>query len=468
MARCILLFLLASLVCIAKSHVVDISLDTFQGVSSRDFFVFKIPLRIYISDANLTILEVVDSFRTLWKAEHEGSYCKYVWVYWSPDRQALVELLVVDAESKMERISYKKERFIWERIDNHAFNAAFYRTKSEFELMERSIMSSGKASEEGIRASVGSADSTPGPDCHNGNESKAVVDGEGGEKNVQDPASGQIVEFVRPEKPPKFFAIDFDETFYIHDKEAFEKNIKAFSKVRQMGYIPFICTARPFETVMRTLGEDFVTKTGYDGYPGIYLSGSVVYDVDGSVLHVSKFSREFLAAFLDYIEKEDLKDQCIFYDTRKNYALVDPKEVVSRVLVIDDIPYPKIATPEEILEMEIISIVTTNADMDIPMVTRGIDFSSRCMGSNYLAEICPITITKVDALKILMERHGERASAFGFIGDGLNDMESMGLSEISFAVANASPEVKRHAKWVLPHSYLMSAFATAMELVYNI
>ncbi|AFZ80157.1 haloacid dehalogenase-like hydrolase family member protein [Theileria equi strain WA] len=90
----------------------------------------------------------------------------------------------------------------------------------------------------------------------------------------------------RPESkdPPKYFAIDIDGTLLAKNKEGWERNIEAFAKAREMGYTPFLCTGNSFGRSMSKLGQEFIERTGYKGYPGVYLHGIQIYDSDGNRL----------------------------------------------------------------------------------------------------------------------------------------------------------------------------------------
>ncbi|UKK00646.2 hypothetical protein MACK_000720 [Theileria orientalis] len=277
-----------------------------------------------------------------------------------------------------------------------------------------------------------------------------------------------ISDFVRPEKPPQYFAIDIDNTFFHKDPHIFGKNIEAFKKILNLGYQPFLCTARPLKALPYIFGEEFFERTGYNGYPGIYFNGGVVYDKEGKLLNMTTFKKEFMEEMLEHIEKKGLEDSFLFWDLKGHYALKPINSHVNFILKGDDIPDPEIKTPTELGKLSIISIVTSSPKLEMKNSVFGEEYSVRNVGLKYLIEYSPMGITKADGIALLMKHFEHTPESCGFIGDGDNDVESMELCDMSFAVANATNYVKRHAKWILHLNHYDGAFSYAMNLLYNL
>ncbi|XP_953915.1 uncharacterized protein TA06060 [Theileria annulata] len=286
--------------------------------------------------------------------------------------------------------------------------------------------------------------------------------------NNESSIKSNISDFVPPETPPTFFAIDIDDTFYHPDEKIFSKNVEAFKKVKSLGFSPFFCTGRPLFTLKYSFGEKFFEDTGYSGFPGIYLNGAVVYDSEGKLISLKHFPEFFLDEILDFIVHSGLEKDFLFYDPEGHYCLKEVNDQIVHMLRTIRLPDPTITTVEELSKKKIVSIVSTSRTIIPDNARLGVHFWLRNMSFPDLIELCPLGITKADAIVKLMEHENARPESCAFIGDGENDVEIMQLVDMSFAVANSSNFVKKHAKWILHLNYYEAAFSYVMNLVYNI
>lgn len=276
------------------------------------------------------------------------------------------------------------------------------------------------------------------------------------------------VRFVKPKRLPSYFGIDVDDTFHTENAEAFARNIEAFAKVRGMGYMPFICTARSLDFAFKMLGKEFVEKTGYRGYPGVYNNGAIVYDSEGTLLNNVKFTRDFLFRFFKCIEEGSVTNQCIFFTKGPCYSLIRIDGPWKDYLASRGLSVPDIRTPNEILNMDIVAISINSKSVEIPNSEEGVDYNKKLAKSDWLYTLNPSGVTKAFGVAKLLEYYSVSPEDFGFIGDGHNDLEIMGVAGISFAVGNAPNEVKRYAKWVLDETCDEGGVAEALKLVYDL
>ncbi|KAK2197644.1 bifunctional HAD superfamily/HAD-superfamily hydrolase [Babesia duncani] len=276
-------------------------------------------------------------------------------------------------------------------------------------------------------------------------------------------------EFVKPLDLPKYFAVDIDGTILASYRNALVENIEAFKKAKALGYNLFFCTGRPQNASANLISPDFTDQTGYNGYPGVYYNGALVLDSDGSPISRIAFSKKFIEDLLEFIIANDYGKLFMFFDANGSYTIDDYDLVVEANLKKFDIRYePKIITPQELNKHEVICISSARSDTldGFKGYIPGVDYIPKV--DDEFVDINPPGVTKARGVSILCERYGVEPSEIAFIGDGFNDIEIMQLSKFSFAMGNASDEVKKHAKYVLEHTCDEAGFAKAMSIVYGV
>ncbi|AFZ79752.1 haloacid dehalogenase-like hydrolase family member protein [Theileria equi strain WA] len=271
--------------------------------------------------------------------------------------------------------------------------------------------------------------------------------------------------FVKPEEPPKYFGIDIDGTFYTGNEEAWEKNVEAFAEVRKKGYTPFFCTSRSLDSTLSLVGNDFVKKTGYNGCPGVYENGVFVYG-DKDALYMNVLSRHFLNDFIRFLPEDSL-NRVIFFQRDDSYSLVDTDPWIKTILKGNELPATQVKTLDEILNLDIIKIMIYSDPSLLVNLRKNVGFNAFMLHNN-LFMISPLDLNKSLGINQLMENYGISPKDCGFIGDGHNDIEAMKFCNVSFAVANAPDEVKKHAKIVLDKTCDQGAVAEALKLTYGL
>ncbi|KAK2197643.1 bifunctional HAD-like superfamily/HAD superfamily/HAD-superfamily hydrolase [Babesia duncani] len=266
---------------------------------------------------------------------------------------------------------------------------------------------------------------------------------------------------------PKLFAVDIDGTFYTKNVESFDKNLSCFAKVKDLGVDILFCTGRSHASAMLLLGPKVEEKTGYNGFPGIYFNGGVVYDKDGHVFFSSKFSPSFLERLCKFLIERNLEQHVLFFALNDFFVLTDQPCLLEARLCEHTLTKPiQIVDVETIVKQEIIKIEIL--DNSIKSFIQEYQNECHAIYENCCIDLLPPGINKAKGIKHLSEHLGILQGEVGFIGDGANDIEAMEYCDFSFAVGNASPLTKQHAKQVLTITCNEAAFAEAMSRVYNI
>ncbi|KAK2197646.1 bifunctional HAD-superfamily hydrolase [Babesia duncani] len=275
-------------------------------------------------------------------------------------------------------------------------------------------------------------------------------------------------EFVKPDSPPKYFAIDIDGTFHATNARALSKNIDAFRNVQALGIGLFFCTGRILVNYSNLFGHNFQKETGYNGCPGIYSNGALVLGSDCCVIDQVSFSKEFMEDLMIYIIENSYEDGFLFHTSKSRYVITDSTSPSESNLFKDLKILPTVISPQELIQMPIVHIYST--------YDKGLDeFKNYKPGIDYLLSygqrfksLNPPGVTKAAGITALAKALGVEPSEIAFIGDGYNDVEIMQQSKISFAMGNASDEVKEHAKYVLEETCDEAGFAKAMSIVYGV
>ncbi|EAN34321.1 haloacid dehalogenase-like hydrolase family protein [Theileria parva strain Muguga] len=260
----------------------------------------------------------------------------------------------------------------------------------------------------------------------------------------------------------RYLGVDIDGTFYVEDPEKFKNNIEAFKNLKSKNIVPFFCTGRVRLSAMKVVGDDFQGETGYNGYPGVYANGALVYDSDGNIISHSHFSEEFLRKFVKYIIDNNLDDITIFKGADKFFIIKDLREEFKSYPKSKNMDNLILITPEEIVKEKVLGILlSNNANLDdLPS-----KLSCKMCTNDRTYQISSENVTKAYGVERLLNYLGVSPDQCSFIGDGDNDIEVLKYCKLSYAVGNANNAVKMAAKTVLNESYDQGAFEKAVQLV---
>lgn len=263
-------------------------------------------------------------------------------------------------------------------------------------------------------------------------------------------------------KMRRCFAIDIDKTFYIEDSTKFEKNIESFKELNLKQIVPFFCTGRTKPSAMSLVGDDFVRRTGYNGFPGVYSNGAIVYDQNGTIISHTIFSKGFLQKFIAYLLDNNLDGQTIFSEAEGFYTLKELDDDFRHYPKEKNMKSVTVISPEELSNKSIISI---NINRETEINELADMFTTKVCTNDKTFHISPRNITKAFGVRKLLDHLGLPYDQCSFIGNGENDIELLEFCKSSYAVGNANTNVKRAAKTVLKEDYDKGAFQKAVKLI---
>ncbi|UKJ90776.1 hypothetical protein MACJ_001711 [Theileria orientalis] len=271
-----------------------------------------------------------------------------------------------------------------------------------------------------------------------------------------------------PRSKPKFFAIDLDGTFLSLNTKYFVKNLKAFEKARQAGYYPLICTGRSFGSSFDGFNDLIMEHTTYNGFPGVYNNGTVVFDHSGNIIHKTCFSRDYMKKLLAYIQEKGAEGEFLFYDLEHYYCLFDSAMITSKLFLFYNFFKPHQIEPHQLLDIEPVMIYFYKNEPNFGPFINGVDHISKVTIFQLFTEITPPNVSKSFGVKKLMDYYGLDSDGLFFVGDGENDIEIMDSLNNSFAVGDAPDFVKLHAKFILEDKHTEAAVANLLTRVYDL
>nr|BAN64188.1 HAD superfamily hydrolase, putative [Babesia bovis] len=286
---------------------------------------------------------------------------------------------------------------------------------------------------------------------------------------ADDSASALIANFRPLRHPLKYFAVDLDGTFLSNNPEVFQRNLDAFAKVFRAGYKIFFCTGRCHTDSMRVMPAGFMEKIGYNGFPGVYYNGGIVFDDKGNVIVNELFDKGILSRIIDCIIAANHEKYTVFLTFDCWYVVTDDRSYFNEMIEFAGLNRPLVRTTlAEVMKMDIMKVLICKYALMAPyfggMVNH--DFvHKRAMLD--MTDLTPVGVTKRSGLEVLLDHLGGSAAECGYIGDAENDIEAMEFCDHSFAVGNATDTVKKSAKYVCEITSEQCAFAAVVDAVYG-
>lgn len=241
----------------------------------------------------------------------------------------------------------------------------------------------------------------------------------------------------------KLIVTDMDGTLLNDKHEVSERFFQQFKKLKSKNIHFVAASGRQFQSIQDKLNQikDQISIIGENG--GIMQFGNETKvllelskkDVAVCVNVLRNIENSFIVlcgSKAAYIESKDE----VFYKKLKNYYTV--VERVDDLLSVDNDQFLKIA----------VFHFNSSEDFIYPSVKKfeG-QYQVIVSGQNWL-DISHIQANKAYALKMIQKEMGLTAKETMVFGDFNNDIEMLKLADMSFAMANAHPNVKKTAKYI--------------------
>lgn len=270
------------------------------------------------------------------------------------------------------------------------------------------------------------------------------------EPNGKDPNSGaqDPEQAVPDDADPMMVVADLDSTLLDGEARIPSRLWPLLERMREFGMLFVPASGRPLATIHSMF------ERAERGMPFIAENGGYVVR-DGRTIAASTFDHRFVATVIERVrglvaDGADLglvlSGKNSAHIERHDEVFLDQARIYYVALsVVDDL----LTVPDDIVKLSIYDF----GDPEHSTKSRVDSFAEGnqvVLAGKHWVDIMSAGVNKGVAVRSLQEALGigrEQTAAFG---DYFNDIEMLDAAELSFAVANAHPEVKKHARAVVP------------------
>ncbi|KAL8438472.1 hypothetical protein Efla_002222 [Eimeria flavescens] len=107
-------------------------------------------------------------------------------------------------------------------------------------------------------------------------------------------------------KPIRLILSDYDGTFTNHNNEIPCANVEGFCLARKLGIQVGLATGRGLQSAIEGLGQNNSAVMKYNGFPGVFCNGSVVYGKEGEKVVDVVFPSSVQKQLLDALKRRGL------------------------------------------------------------------------------------------------------------------------------------------------------------------
>ncbi|CDJ48932.1 haloacid dehalogenase-like hydrolase domain-containing protein, putative [Eimeria brunetti] len=266
----------------------------------------------------------------------------------------------------------------------------------------------------------------------------------------------------------KLILSDFDYTFLDSDHNVSEANAAAFGEVVAAGVIAAIASGRSRQGTLSCLTPAHRELMKYNGFPGVFLNGGVVYGQDGKLLSCTEIPLSSQAVLLDKLKEMGTLKNILGYTADRIFC-IEVNDYTNKSHIVYKEPAPIVVSLEEFATMRFVKLVVCgtleSTDEARPVLEKAVGEHLRCVRPlNWNLEFINPSVSKAVGAQVLLTQLNMTPSELLAMGDGENDIQVLGLAEFSVAVANACPAAKGAAKYTTV-SNNESAFRVVADLV---
>jgi Cof subfamily protein (haloacid dehalogenase superfamily) len=243
--------------------------------------------------------------------------------------------------------------------------------------------------------------------------------------------------------------IDIDGTLLRSDHTISEATLKTVRLVDQRGILVVFVSARPLSGIL-----PIIEKFGKFEHPVASLNGAYIID-KGQIIFDSMIEADTAENVHEYFRKYEATP--IYYQQDKWFsefrnAAVDHEQKITSIPVII-LPFKNLVAdwrnrnsgPNKILTIaDSISVMELQAELKLRF-GRQLNIST---SKPTFLEIMRANASKVNAVKLIIDRYKIRREEIIAIGDNFNDLEMIAYAGIGIAMGNAPDLVKAEAHYI--------------------
>lgn len=255
----------------------------------------------------------------------------------------------------------------------------------------------------------------------------------------------------------KIFFFDIDGTILTFRKPITRKLKKAIKQLQKHGHLCFIASGRP----PAFLSKD-ILEVGFDGY--ILCNGAIII-YQGQVIKNESLDEKELRELIDLLESTNT--EYILETSTKSYIKKEYKKMLL-VYKMGRVDFKELIHDYDFDEQikRTCKIETFPKNNEIRnMIIQNLKYFSYVNFDKGFIEIYSQDISKATAIKEMINHfHISFENTYCF-GDGKNDIEMFHVVNNSYAMDNASDEVKKEAKYICPSVYKNGVAVTLKKII---
>ncbi|KAL8269782.1 hypothetical protein Esti_006288 [Eimeria stiedai] len=268
----------------------------------------------------------------------------------------------------------------------------------------------------------------------------------------------------------KLVLSDFDYTFLDSHHVASEANVKAFGEVSAAGIVTAVASGRSRSGTLSCLSPLCQSVMRYNGCPGIFLNGGVVYGKGGEILSCTEIPAIAQQNLMEKMKEMGILKNILGY-TAERVCCIDKNEYTEKSWREFREPEPEEVALEQFAEMRFVKLVACGTvettDRDRPHLEDAVKTQLRCVRPlDWNVEFINPAVSKAVGAKVLLGHLNMTPRHLLAMGDGENDIQILRLAGVSIAVANACPAAKDAADYTTV-SCDESAFSAVAQQILN-
>ncbi|CDI76904.1 haloacid dehalogenase-like hydrolase domain-containing protein, putative [Eimeria acervulina] len=249
----------------------------------------------------------------------------------------------------------------------------------------------------------------------------------------------------------KLILSDFDYTFLDSDHNVSDANAEAFGQVAAAGVVTAIASGRSRGGTLSCLSPAHQGLMKYNGFPGVFLNGGVVYGQDGKILSCTEIPLPAQSMLLAKMKDMGILQNVLGY-TADRVLCIEKNSYTEKNCLVFREPAAEVLPYEEFAATRFVKLVACGSvestDKARPILEKAVGEHLRCVRPlDWNLEFINPSVSKAVGAKVLLTHLNLTPSQLLAMGDGENDIEVLGLAGISVAVANACPAAKSAAKY---------------------
>lgn len=268
----------------------------------------------------------------------------------------------------------------------------------------------------------------------------------------------------------KLVLTDFDHTFLDQQHNVSAANAKAFGEAAATGIVTAVASGRSREGTLSCLSPACRSAMGYNGFPGVFLNGGVVYGKVGEVLACMEIAVAAQKLLLEKMKGMGILKNILGYSTDRVFCIEQNGFTMQSCLVYKE-PEPEVVPIQEFTAKRFVKLVAcgtvASTDEARPILEELVSGKLRCVRPlDWNLEFVNPSVSKAVGAKLLLNYLNMTPRHLLAMGDGENDIQLLRLAGVSVAVANACTAAKDAADFTTV-SNDKSAFHAVAQLLLN-